>query len=257
MTAKGCDVSNYTGNLTANHAACLRQNGIEHVVVRASLEAPGMISIAKQQLGVLRDGGLSTSLYAWTYGDWDARQTVRDTITAFGTLATTRLLWLDVEPYSLSNPRLPSIAWLHEAVDEAKQQGWTPGIYTGRWVWVDRNYPYRNTAEFAGEPLWTAEYDGAADLGAWSHYGGWTDPLAGKQYAGSGQQSLCGLFVDLNVFDPAVIAPPAPPIPEPVPEPAHCISLDEVRGWLHDDMQNTEDRVALRLERLDTIEAGG
>lgn len=214
MSIKAADISNYTDTLEQGEIDCLKAAGVQHVTVRASLDdgLPSM-DIAKQQLAALKDAGISTSLYAWTYSDWEARRTVQDTVATFGKLATTDLIWLDVEPYRLNNPRLPSLAWLRDAVDEVKRQGYRPGIYTGKWVWNEPAYPYNGSTAFADLPLWMATFDQTPDLqGGGLPFGGW-QTAAIEQYAGSGQQQTCGLFVDLDVIDEALLGATPPPPP--------------------------------------------
>jgi spore coat assembly protein SafA len=193
----GIDISNWDGNLTPEFVDCLTQSGIKHVVVRASLETPAKGNIARQQLQALTQAGLLTSVYIWMYSSWDPVQTVQSTYQLVEGFPETKF-WLDCEETSDVGAPAANADWIRRAVAEIKNQGRTPGIYTGAWWWTDPRY-MANSTEFADVRLWAADYDGIPNVLQWVPFGGW-QVLTGKQYLGSGTGSICGMAVDLDVF---------------------------------------------------------
>lgn len=212
MTCFGVDISNYTGWLGSAEIGAMQGHGVQHVVLRASLE-PGRqrVEIARQQMDALTAAGIDWSVYLWCYGAWSPEQTVIDTV---GLLAgrPCRWFWLDVEDEG--DP--VSADWINRAIAECQRQGRLPGIYTGAWYWEPRYGEWSPSV-----PLWTADYDGDPSLVTAALYSGWdAAELYGKQYAGSGQQTTFPFSCDLNTFVDAVLTPvPPPPTPEPEPEP--------------------------------------
>jgi hypothetical protein len=92
-------------------------------------------------------------------------------------------------------------AWLRDYLPAVAAR-WPVGIYTAPWWWRPQ---MGDTAEFSSYPLWYANYDGVPSLANPGPFGGWTGPLAGKQYTASG--TPCGFTnLDLDVFDPALVA---------------------------------------------------
>ena len=70
----------------------------------------------------------------------------------------------------------------------------TPGLYSG--PWYDRAYV--DLSPFANRPVWTAEYDGIADVNVMQPWGGHQPPATLKQFMGS--TSLAGYGgIDLSV----------------------------------------------------------
>lgn len=180
---KGLDISNYNGVPSPGQLQSWRDQGIQHVVVRASLERQELSDIAHQQLQVLGDAGFRLAVYVWAYFSEDAVTTANEALSLYSEYSPDHY-WLDCEE---TDPRWagtsPSqrVAWIHDFVGAVQAQGGKPGIYTGQWWWV----PYMdNSAEFSDLPLWDADYDGVADDNDWSHYGGWSE-RAGKQYSGN------------------------------------------------------------------------
>lgn len=226
MSVFAVDLSNWSGELSPVHIACLQQNSVRYAVVRASLE-PGRNrqQIARQQLDALIAAGIEVGVYLWCYGSWQAEQTVIDTVALLDGRPC-RWFFLDVEDEG--DP--VDAAWLRRAVNEIVRQGRQPAVYSGAWYWNDPRYLNGSTA-LSDVPLWTADYDGVPDLAQVHLYGGWPASLVyGKQYAGSGQQSFCDLFVDLNVFDERVLTP----APKPAPTPAPAVTIEQVQLGLID-----------------------
>jgi GH25 family lysozyme M1 (1,4-beta-N-acetylmuramidase) len=85
-------------------------------------------------------------------------------------------------------------AHLRDSLNLIIAAGGTPGIYTGRGVWLQLG----NWQTFNDVPLWDANYL----TREWIPYGGWAERY-GHQYQGT--TNLDGVEVDLNTFtDPAV-----------------------------------------------------
>lgn len=147
---------------------------------------------------------------------------------------------LDIETDEGRSPE-ELIGWTRVFLDTLQHRtGRTPIVYTYRYFWIDR---MGNTPQFAGYPLWLAEY-GVSEptlpvIGGWSEWLFW-------QRADNGAVPGFSDAVDLNVFAgtredlwawlgpvipeaaPAPEAPPAaleappeaPPAPAPAPGPA-------------------------------------
>lgn len=192
---RGIDISNWDGEVTADLTACLKQNGIEHVVVRASLERPDLQAITRRQLQALTAAGIATSIYIWMYASWDPAQTVQSAVQLVDGFPETQF-WLDCEETSDVGAPAANVTWIERAVAAIRNQGRIPGIYTGAWWWGPHT---ANATNFTDVRLWVADYDGVADVGVWAPFGGWP-ALTGKQYQGSDSGAICGIKVDLDVF---------------------------------------------------------
>lgn len=155
------DISNYQGLLTPQRVQCLKDSGVEHVIVRAGLEhgpqAMPNWEITRRQMQALRDGGVDISLYDWCYmgaQGWNPRETVRRSHEMFGPVQ-----WhhLDAEDTGYVGTPQANEAWLLEALDEGHRLGLKMSIYTGKWWW---DAYMRGVTVFGAElhvPLWTAQ----------------------------------------------------------------------------------------------------
>lgn len=118
-----------------------------------------------------------------------------DALAAFPALSmsgvTVRRLWLTAEDDSAGQPGQPLIDALAAAVETCS--GYDVGIYTGAWFWPDYML---DTQQFAGLPLWDADYNGVAGLSVVT-YGGWTVANA-RQY--NSPVTVAGIGLDLDVF---------------------------------------------------------
>jgi GH25 family lysozyme M1 (1,4-beta-N-acetylmuramidase) len=275
---KGIDISNFTAPLTEAQLDCMRAAGIQYVVVRAGLESQHHMGVCQQQLDQLHAAGFEVAVYIWSYPDnWSPEQTIRDTIAVLGDrVSFVGFYWIDVEQL----PEMVSVAayedWIARALAEIAAQGKRGGLYTGRWYWADPTH-LNNSTRFADVPLWLATFDQNGDFrGGGLPFGGWTS-MIGEQYAGNGQQAMCGVNGDLNVFDDAVLPPPPPPTDPPVDLPTdlppsgpdmHALYADALtqliqRDW--DDLglakQNLEaaqtalDRIKYRLDHDLSVQA--
>jgi GH25 family lysozyme M1 (1,4-beta-N-acetylmuramidase) len=217
VTVFGLDISNYTGFLGSVEIITMQQKGVRYVVPRVSLEAGRQRhEITRQHFDILAEFGIETGGYLWCYGSWSPEATVQDSLALLDGRPC-RWLWLDVEDEG--DP--VSADWILRAVRECERHGRAVGVYTGRWYWQPRYGDWN-----PGVALWTAEYDQNPAINRWTPYSGWTY-LTGKQYAGSGQQTVFPFSCDLNTFDDAVLAPvKPPPIPEPEPD---GVTLDGVK----------------------------
>jgi GH25 family lysozyme M1 (1,4-beta-N-acetylmuramidase) len=191
------DVSNYSGPISPEQARCLRQAGVEHLIAGTQVA-----SICRQQLEAALEAGLTIDAYVYLH--W-RRDVVAEVQSARGTLAGLQVgrLWLDCEddPAGLSAAEVVGrVGAALEACGPA-----ACGIYTGRWWWLPGT---GNSTEFAGLPLWHAEYtfspEARPDFDAFQSYGGWTRP---SMWQFQGTTQVCGLSVDLDLLD--IARPPA------------------------------------------------
>lgn len=162
----------------------IREHRPAHVVVRMYLpgERPSP-QHSIDQVSSARAEGCTVGAYLWAYQSFGPRESVRHALelARLCGMDPPPVLWIDCETFLDREPG-PDADWLRTAVEECRVQGALPGIYTAGWWW--RGY-MANTREFADLPLWTAEYDGIANLGKVQLYGGWTR-ACGKQWAGTG-----------------------------------------------------------------------
>lgn len=168
MPGLGVDISNYTGSITGEQVACLRERDIVFVVIGLQ-----DWEVAMSQEKTAKRGGLQTQRYATR-----PQQIVgRD------------FIWLDVEEGCIT-----SSSELRLAAELCESQGVPWGIYASASSWA--RYMGDNI-DFKSQPLWWAHYDGIPDLVAgWEPFGGWEKPTV-KQYRGT--TVVCGVSVDLNV----------------------------------------------------------
>lgn len=179
------DVSNWNGDL-ADELAAAAGEGVAGFVVRLSLESDWHRALAVAQLRQVAAAGLKLDGYLWVYWDASPEQSVAG---ALGLVEQAGLaigtLWLDCEEGQPGRAVVED--WLSRASAEAARRSQAVGIYTGAWWWV----PYAgNSDAFARLPLWSADYDGRADLGV-PGYGGWAAEV-GHQYSADG--------IDRSVF---------------------------------------------------------
>jgi hypothetical protein len=179
----GIDISNYNGVPSPEQLQSWKGQGVQHVVVRASLERQQLEDTAHQQLQVCRDAGFQVAAYVWAYFSEDPKDTAQAALDLYDQFSPDTY-WLDCEEtdpqWAGSSPGQRQ-QWLGACVSAFEDAGKRVGVYTGSWWWV----PYMdNSPLFADLPLWDADYDGVADDNDWSHYGGWSE-RAGKQYSGN------------------------------------------------------------------------
>jgi GH25 family lysozyme M1 (1,4-beta-N-acetylmuramidase) len=247
VTLRAVDISNWQGEITPQLAACLRQQ-LDLVVVRASLESMTLVNIARQQIQALQAVGLPVHAYLWLYPSWEPRKTVKDAMREYGPF-NIPWWWVDVEDTKDTPEPIMSSLALGATLRALQAAGRSVGVYTGAWFWNDQRYMDATDA-YSHIPLWVAFYDGIPDLGRWGRFGGW-DRAVGKQYQGSGSASLCGMAVDLDVFDDSVLGNP---------KPADGLPLEEAEQWIADDLKRAascwttvQESAALRRKRLEAL----
>lgn len=198
------DVSHWSGELTEARLRAAQRAGMTRLVVGTQNHA-----VARQQAGVARSLGVEVQAYVYLYFAANPAERVRRDLPLLREIGATRY-WLDAEDVVAGMRQDAYVQDLHSAVAAA---GAIPtGIYTARWWWV----PYTgNSTAFAHLPLWTAQYDGKADLSAVMLYGGWKS-AAMKQYrphASHGDpkdgawfpDQATGVWCDVNVYAAAVL----------------------------------------------------
>lgn len=193
MPVLGIDVSNHNGEITPAMVAAWKSRGFEHACVRLSLERRDMIDLAKRQIAVFQNGGMSTSGYIWGYFDLgDPAGVAEQTVGEYASTGVVRY-WTDVEDETHSMSPAANVSWLHVHLDTLASLQVPFGIYTGQWFW---RVFMGNSREFRNVALWDANWDGTPDLDRFVPYGGWEKCLA-KQYGGTG--------TDLDIWDESVI----------------------------------------------------
>ncbi len=183
------DVSNYSGVISPEQAACLKARGVEHLI--AGTQVP---SVTRAQIEAARTAGMSVDAYVYLYWRRDVRVEVGRALETVSGLPAGRL-WLDCEDDTGGLPPEEVIELIAAAVEAC---GDVPaGIYTGRWWWAPST---GDSGRFSYLPLWHAEYIRSAeerpDFDSFPPYGGWTRP-AMWQFRGT--TPLCGVSVDLNL----------------------------------------------------------
>ncbi len=210
-TYPGIDASNWQGEITPAIAACLAEN-VSIAVVRASLESPRLVAIAKRQIEACQAAGLQVHGYLWMYPSWDPVKTVGDAMREYGAYGLP-WFWIDAEETGDVASPARNAAWLTAALAALEEHGVRAGVYSGKWWWDEH---MAGSTAFRETPLWYAEYDGDPDLYRWTPFGGWRNP-AGKQYDAT--HGLCGIEpIDRDTFADWVYAPIPPEPPQPRPE---------------------------------------
>ena len=177
-----------SSNQPNNLSAIIDQEKPTHIVVRMYIpgeKPPAQYSV--DQVNSARAAGCTVGAYLWAYRSFDPRKSVRDALSVAKQcgMDPPPVLWIDCELYKVGNSvddPGPDADWLRAAIDECKQAGVQPGIYTGGWWW--KGY-MGNTGEFGDVPLWAAEYQGAAVPSAVTLFGGWKQAY-GKQWSETG-----------------------------------------------------------------------
>jgi len=190
------DVSNY--DRPTFNAECLRGAGVERVIIGCwDIEATRWMLREARRVGIKAE-----DLYAFLYFGWPhERREVEHALRLAREEGGIKRVWLDVEA------RPPHETWnmnpferariVRECVQQVREAGLQPGIYTGRWYWV----PYMgNTTEFASLPLWHSYYgrnDGTQPPIREVDFGGWKTAAA-HQYTSN--LEVCGRRRDANYW---------------------------------------------------------
>lgn len=211
----GVDVSIYTGEVTLSTWQQMKQTGWEFAIVGA-WHGRNQNTYAQQQLRGARQANMMVAAYLllnFDNVDQSGYWQVEQALAAIGDQKSYLFFMaIDVE--------LPE-GWaitvnvnqrIQQAIDRVTQAGLRPIIYTSRGEWQTLT---ADTTAFVSLPLWDAQWDTTADLNAnWIPYGGWVTRV-GKQY--SGNATLFGKNLDLNVFEATVFAAPTSPETDQVP----------------------------------------
>lgn len=179
-TVTAIDVSNHQPmDISGLIASC----GATHVIVKLyqHVEVDGAREHAQAQIASAQSCGCSVGGYVWLYAGIPAQQQVDDALSLY----VPPVLWLDVEPYT--DGSCPTAAEIHAAVDYCQTVGQRVGIYTGKWVWDQQGYP----SAWRHLPLWTADYNGDADLDHVTLYGGWTFASSKQWTSTPVDQNVC------------------------------------------------------------------
>jgi hypothetical protein len=192
------DVSHWSGRLTLEQMRAVQAAGVTRIIVGTQDHA-----IARQQANLARVCGMEVQAYVYLYFAANPAERVRRDLPLLREIGASRY-WLDAENDVPGFVGSDYVAGLQAAVAASTVP---VGIYTARWWWVPRTGDSR---AFSHLPLWTAEYDGKADLSAVRLYGGWTS-AAMKQYrphASHGDPTdgawfpdrATGVWCDVNVY---------------------------------------------------------
>src|SRR5690348_7781906 len=112
MTVAGIDISNWNGTITPQQAACFKAAGIEHVVIRASLESMALVATAKEQIAAFQTAGVDVSLYLWAYFvSYEPNKTVADFMREYGRFDITRV-FIDCEETGDVSTPANTAAWI-------------------------------------------------------------------------------------------------------------------------------------------------
>lgn len=197
------DMSRWGGDLTAPEASCLKEAGVQTVVLATG---PGGYDDALlSQIDDAVANGLTIEVYYFVEWGNNPAAWVDAGATALGDYKKyVKRVWIDVE--DTTNPPPNTISgresYVRMAVDRAKLvYGVEVGIYTGGWYWKDPVRGMANSSAFSNLPLWNSWYDNDPDIDGLP-YGGWTrDSVAIEQYTGT--VIICGQSVDTNwVYKP-------------------------------------------------------
>lgn len=168
--------------------SCVKAAGIESIIVGCQV-----LSIARAQIKAAQAIDLRVdATYAFLWDEETPSMRTAEAITG-ARFAGVNVVWLDVE-----DGRLMPASWAQRFADvtacvqQVRDAGLTPGIYTGGPFWQGL---MANTDAFKGLPLWFAAYYNDRRLIEEVDFGGWTK-CAIHQYASD--IMVCGENVDHN-----------------------------------------------------------
>lgn len=176
---------------------CLINNGWSFVIVRGYHNYGAVDVNAPQNIANAQQAGLSSiDVYLFPCVSQDPTQQVQATIQNAGTFGN---LWLDIETnpdsncaWTDANDNCNFIATMIQAAQGASQ---SVGVYASNYMWSSITGGCTAGAD-AGAALWYAHYDGNANFGDFSPFGGWTTPFM-KQYWDS--IGFCNVNADADV----------------------------------------------------------
>jgi len=190
------DISNYTGQITADQVSAWRDAGVGLVIVQAVDPPAGYpAGCTKQQIQTLNQAGMPVDAYVFFWFDSDPGHI--DNALALLEGLTIHRVWLDLEDVAAKGyDQATTVAKVTDALQrcdnwsQAHNLPLPTGIYTGSWYWTNSAY-MGNTQAFNSRDLWSASYDFIADASqGFVAYGGWTQCTI-KQHIGS--SAFCGV----------------------------------------------------------------
>ncbi len=190
-TVEGIDVSSWQGGIDWHAVA---SSGIRFAIVRIGDGYGGDAQFAANWEGTRANGLIRGAYQYFEPGDDPIRQ-ADIVVAAVGRLGPGDLpVTIDVEAPSPSVSPATYAARIHQWADRVTAgTGKAPIIYTGRYYWD----PYVATSDFAGNPLWHAQYTSAACPNIddrWSDWAFW-------QYTSTGSIPGIAGNVDRNRFN--------------------------------------------------------
>jgi hypothetical protein len=148
-------------------------------------EKDGFQDISRDQVRIARELGKSVGAYVWPYAErspWETLVEATNVCNSCDPPVVAPIIWLDIEE-STYGPG-PDSEWLHGWLQACSDLQTPTGFYIRR-SWIKQYYPGGEDAfqEFAGTPLWVADYDGVADINYFKNGlpKGW-DTAAAKQW---------------------------------------------------------------------------
>ncbi|MFO0682924.1 MAG: glycoside hydrolase family 25 protein [Sandaracinus sp.] len=190
-TVEGIDVSEWQGNIDWNAVA---GSGVRFAIVRISDGTYRDRTFAANWNGA-QAAGLLRGAYQFFEPGVDPDVQADIVIAAVGVLGPNDMpVTLDVEAPSPSVGPAEYTARIHRWVERVTNgTGRPPMIYTGRYYWD----PYVASSDFAGLPLWHAQYTSAPCPNINDRWSDWTF----WQYTSTGSVPGIGGNVDRNVFN--------------------------------------------------------
>lgn len=223
---RALDASNHSGPLSERAAAGLVADGYRLFYPQAvDPPRPYPVTQTRQQIEVGLRYFAQVQPYVWLWFGL-GRPDIERKLDLFEPwrLNPIWFVWLDIEDVETVGPttnaweieRRVQIVW--DAIRAIEARGYKVGLYTARWYWQ----PYvGDRTDFAGFPLWTAQYDGIDDVDVFWPFGGWTRAQV-KQFVGDVWYWMEDGRVDLSVYRedaaPAIVTPPPPEIVIPTIE---------------------------------------
>jgi hypothetical protein len=187
----GLDISNWSNPadkpLLPRHVACWKADGRTWVCAGTQRE-----SVTRQQLTVVRDGGLVLKAYTYLYFQDDPAGQVREGLRRVQGFPICEY-WVDLEDSPGGLGPVEVEHWIDCALSTADALAPCRVIaYTGYW-WLDL-VGLLNSRALAGRLVCMADYDGRPTLAGMAPAAGGI--IVAKQYAGT--TDLCGVGADLD-----------------------------------------------------------
>jgi GH25 family lysozyme M1 (1,4-beta-N-acetylmuramidase) len=208
MSQLSVDCSNYQGDLPQAVFDSWRDAGCKTVICGTDGSGTNPI-VFPQQAFKAATAGMNVEAYIYLYFGAngvpsDVLGRTRQKLNMIRSVGGIKRVWIDCEDTTSGLAPSDLLHLIGQACDAVRAEGYEVGIYTGGWWW--RPYTADST-QFSHLPLWTADYDGNADLEFSSPFGGWSS-LYRKQYTDKGRLGIYGADLDLNAEVESAAAPP-------------------------------------------------